>query len=91
MPGGGIAAVTGRLSVVGLGMLIFVPLTGTWGRIPARSAAAFPGDGTPPGRPGLQPLFWPAIPPRNLLFLAIALAHGFRRLLPPYGTERQVA
>jgi hypothetical protein len=29
-------------------------------------------------------LFWPAILPRNLLFLAIVLAHGFRRLLPPY-------
>lgn len=29
-------------------------------------------------------LFWPAIPPRNLLFLAIVLLHGFRRLLPPY-------
>lgn len=25
---------------------------------------------------------WPAIPLRNLLFLAIVLAHGFRRLLP---------
>jgi ADP-ribosylglycohydrolase len=29
-------------------------------------------------------LFWPAVLPRNLLFLAIVLAHGFRRLLPPY-------
>jgi ADP-ribosyl-[dinitrogen reductase] hydrolase len=28
--------------------------------------------------------FWPAIPLRNLVFLAIVLAHGFRRLLPPY-------
>lgn len=27
--------------------------------------------------------FWPAIPLRNLLFLLIVLAHGFRRLLPP--------
>jgi ADP-ribosylglycohydrolase len=31
------------------------------------------------------PLFWPALLPRNLLFLAVVLAHGFRRLLPPYG------
>lgn len=28
--------------------------------------------------------FWPAIPVRNLAFLLIVLAHGFRRLLPPY-------
>ncbi|MFO1372909.1 MAG: ADP-ribosylglycohydrolase family protein [Candidatus Competibacteraceae bacterium] len=28
--------------------------------------------------------FWPAILPRNLVFLLIVLAHGFRRLLPPY-------
>lgn len=37
---------------------------------------------TPDGR--LPELFWPAIPLRNLLFLAIVIAHGFRRLLPPY-------
>lgn len=30
------------------------------------------------------PLFIPAILPRNLLFLAIVLGHGFRRLFPPY-------
>jgi ADP-ribosyl-[dinitrogen reductase] hydrolase len=28
--------------------------------------------------------FWPAVIARNLLFLAIILVHGFRRLLPPY-------
>jgi ADP-ribosylglycohydrolase len=28
--------------------------------------------------------FWPAVLPRNLVFLLIVLAHGFRRLLPPY-------
>ena len=28
--------------------------------------------------------FWPTLPLRNLAFLAIVLAHGFRRLLPPY-------
>jgi ADP-ribosyl-[dinitrogen reductase] hydrolase len=27
---------------------------------------------------------WPLVLPRNLLFLAIVLLHGFRRLLPPY-------
>lgn len=30
------------------------------------------------------PLFWPAIPLRNLVFLAVVLVHGFRRMLPPY-------
>ena len=28
--------------------------------------------------------FWPAVVPRNTLFLAIVLAHGLRRLAPPY-------
>jgi len=28
--------------------------------------------------------FWPALVPRNLLFLGVVLAHGFRRMLPPY-------
>ena len=29
-------------------------------------------------------LSWPAILPRNVLFLAVVLRHGLRRLLPPY-------
>ena len=37
-----------------------------------------------PSALGPVPYFWPAIPLRNLTFLAIVLAHGFRRLLPPY-------
>ena len=28
--------------------------------------------------------FWPGILPRNLLFFLIVLAHGFRRIFPPY-------
>ncbi len=28
--------------------------------------------------------FWPAVLPRNLIFLLLVLLHGFRRLLPPY-------
>ena len=28
--------------------------------------------------------FWPGLLPRNVLFLAVILLHGFRRLLPPY-------
>jgi ADP-ribosyl-[dinitrogen reductase] hydrolase len=27
---------------------------------------------------------WPGVIPRNLMFLAVVLAHGFRRLAPPY-------
>jgi ADP-ribosyl-[dinitrogen reductase] hydrolase len=27
---------------------------------------------------------WPAVLPRNLLFLTVVLVHGFRRLAPPY-------
>jgi ADP-ribosylglycohydrolase len=34
------------------------------------------------GRP--VALFWPGLVPRNLFFLLVVLAHGFRRLLPPY-------
>ncbi|MFB3881801.1 MAG: ADP-ribosylglycohydrolase family protein [Armatimonadota bacterium] len=30
------------------------------------------------------PLFWPGLLPRNLLFTATVLYHGFRRVLPPY-------
>lgn len=30
------------------------------------------------------PLFWPLLPLRNMLFLVVALLHGFRRLAPPY-------
>ena len=29
-------------------------------------------------------LFWPAILPRNLLFMLTVLGHGFRRFFPPY-------
>ena len=28
--------------------------------------------------------FWPGLAVRNLLFIAVVLTHGFRRLLPPY-------
>ncbi len=30
------------------------------------------------------PLAWPLLPLRNVAFAAIVIAHGFRRLLPPY-------
>ena len=38
----------------------------------------------PQTRFGSVKYFWPAIPLRNVVFLGIVLAHGFRRLLPPY-------
>lgn len=34
------------------------------------------------GARGPAPLFWPGVLPRNVLFLLIVLAHGFRRLIP---------
>jgi hypothetical protein len=34
--------------------------------------------------PGPLPLKWPALAPRNALFATVVLAHGVRRLLPPY-------
>ncbi|MCZ6793679.1 MAG: ADP-ribosylglycohydrolase family protein [Planctomycetota bacterium] len=35
-------------------------------------------------RPGPVRYFWPGVLPRNLVFLLVVLAHGFRRLAPPY-------
>lgn len=35
-------------------------------------------------RPGPLPVSWPLIPVRNAVFLVAVLAHGFRRLAPPY-------
>jgi ADP-ribosylglycohydrolase len=56
-------------------------------RLGGRLAARFGAAGAPVtqlGAVGPLPLFWPAIPARNLIFLAAALMHGFRRMLPPY-------
>lgn len=53
-----------------------------------RLARRFPDVGSPDSGARENPLAWPAILPRNLLFLAIVLGHGFRRLLPPYGRGR---
>ena len=39
----------------------------------------------PPEMVGPLKLFWPGQLLRNILFAAIVLGHGFRRLLPPYG------
>jgi ADP-ribosylglycohydrolase len=60
------------------------PRSARWMRaLAVRLADAFPGAG--PARPAAPVrLFWPALLPRNLLFLAVVLAHAGRRLLPPY-------
>jgi ADP-ribosylglycohydrolase len=34
--------------------------------------------------PGPEPLFWPGVIPRNILFLLVVLVHGFRRPFPPW-------
>ncbi|MEW6266338.1 MAG: ADP-ribosylglycohydrolase family protein [Thermodesulfobacteriota bacterium] len=47
----------------------------------ARSLAEAVETGRPRSSPGP---FFPAVWVRNLFFLALVLAHGFRRLLPPY-------
>lgn len=44
--------------------------------------AFFSSDSPVPGNP--LALFWPGLILRNVLFLAIVLLHGLRRLLPPY-------
>lgn len=49
---------------------------GLWRELADR-LAALPGAG-PVDYP------WPALFPRNLVFLAVVVAHGFRRLAPPY-------
>jgi ADP-ribosylglycohydrolase len=65
--------------------LIEWPRTVGWMRaLAARLAERFPAVG--PGRDCEPPTYFgPGVLPRNLAFLLIVLAHGFRRLLPPYG------
>jgi ADP-ribosylglycohydrolase len=60
------------------------PRSVAWLRELARRLALrfFPGPGDVPL--GAPPFFWPGLLPRNLFFLLVVLAHGFRRLLPPY-------
>ena len=60
------------------------PRSVAWMRaLASRLAIQFPAHDGPEFR-GPQPLFWPGLIPRNLMFLVIVLMHGFRRLLPPY-------
>ena len=60
------------------------PRTVAWmGLLAERLAQQFPATRSPARQKPLA-LFWPGLVPRNLLFLAVVLAHVFRRLLPPY-------
>ncbi len=80
-----VAAITGALCGAGTGVggmpeewlsgVIERPRSIAWMRDLAAALAT--GSRVPP-------YLWPALPIRNLFFLGIVLAHGFRRLLPPY-------
>jgi ADP-ribosyl-[dinitrogen reductase] hydrolase len=84
---GGIAGATlgaGGIPAEWLDGLLEWPRSVTWmHRLAERLVQQFQAGGSPV-RQGPLPLFWPGLVPRNLFFLSVVLAHGFRRLLPPY-------
>ncbi len=60
------------------------PRSVAWMRaLSARLAKCFPDSGPGVAAKPLQ-LFWPALLPRNLVFLLVTMMHVLRRLLPPY-------
>ncbi len=60
------------------------PRSVAWlGALAARLAKQFPSAGKAL-RTRPLPLFWPLLLVRNAAFMAVVLAHGLRRLLPPY-------
>lgn len=73
--GGLVGAGTGEEGIPGewLDGLADWPISTAWLR--ALADATERGTAAPP-------LFWPAVPVRNILLLLIVLAHGFRRLIP---------
>lgn len=85
------AAVVGGLCGAGVGSsglpadwqdgLAEWPRSRAWMQRLAERLATLRFDQAPPGALGLA---WPGLIPRNAVFLAIVLTHGFRRLLPPY-------
>jgi ADP-ribosylglycohydrolase len=85
------AAITGAIVGAGVGVqgiprewldgLCEWPRTVPWITALAQEVATVMGDGAP-RRP--SSLSTPALLARNVVFLAIVLAHGFRRALPPY-------
>jgi hypothetical protein len=84
---GGIAGATlgaGAIPAEWINGLLEWPRSVTWmRRLAERLTRQFPRGGSPV-REGPLPLFWAGLVPRNLFFLSVVLAHGFRRLLPPY-------
>jgi ADP-ribosylglycohydrolase len=67
-----------------IGGLLEWPRSVAWmRRLAHRLAEQFSPQGGA-AKPGPLPLFWPGLVPRNALFLALVLAHGCRRVLPPY-------
>jgi ADP-ribosyl-[dinitrogen reductase] hydrolase len=85
--GGGIAGATLGAAAIPAAWrdgLLEWPRSVAWmRRLAERLARQFPAGGRPV-RQGPVPLFWPGLIARNVLFLAAVLAHGLRRLLPPY-------
>jgi ADP-ribosyl-[dinitrogen reductase] hydrolase len=60
------------------------PLNVQWIKdLAKRLATRFPEQAQGPQQ-SAPSLYWPLLIPRNLLFLAVVLTHGFRRLAPPY-------
>lgn len=82
---GGIAGATAGIDAIPaiwLDRIIDWPRSVNWmKRLGVRLAAVLGGD---PSQSRPLPLFWPAIIPRNVLFLGTVLVHGLRRVLPPY-------
>ena len=62
------------------GILEWPRSVGWMERLGQALSARMAGDATVPC-PGY---FWPGVAPRNMVFLALVLAHGLRRLAPPY-------
>jgi ADP-ribosylglycohydrolase len=60
------------------------PRSVRWMRRLAENLAAFFSDAEEGAKPRPVHVFWPGLIPRNLLFMLVVLAHGFRQLLPPY-------
>lgn len=94
-------AIVGGVAGAGVGLsgippdwtrgLVEWPRSVSWMKALAdRLATRFPGEGRTGSDAGELPLFWPAVLFRNIVFLAIVLAHGFRRLFPPYSDGRDL-
>jgi hypothetical protein len=88
-------AITGAICGAGTGLegipapwidgLAEWPRSVSWMKsLTGRLSRRFPLEGAPDLTARPMPLCWPLLLPRNLAFLAIVLAHGVRRLLPPY-------